>query len=656
MCTILPALVVLGMPQPAGAASRAFSASTRDRDANGRVDTVSLRGRGTHADMRLGKCHRPSVGGRRILARRTARGTTTLRLSEGRYPDTGVRLTVHCRGAVRGAKVRTSDHAKPAPLSVSRVELGGGQRVVVVWSEPVRVVSRLAALRPLDQLGGSLPVQASGLGAGNRTWVQTSIAPAGVTIVGSRIADRIGNRGTTTTREFDAPLGGAAPTAPQATSGPPASSDAPTPPASTPPSSTPSGAGPGLGLDNPGSADGLPPGDEQSGTLPASATDFVDSIGVNTHVSYYDTAYGDFPALKNALFNLGVRHIRDAACAQCWEQQRRFRELAATGIRADLLMSAPGHGENVPDLISMIETRLQGFVDGLEGPNEYDTSGPGWVARARDWQSQIYAAAKASPALRDVPVIAPSMIDGEHPKDLGDISNIADCGNWHPYPDGYLPTTALAFAKQRSSLNTGSEPLCVTEVGYHNATSVPSGNHNPVSEAAAGAYVPRLFLDYFAAGVPRTFLYELVDERSETGLTDPEQHFGLLRSDWSPKPAYTNLRNLITLTRTDDQAKPRPFDYSVSGATGDVRQILLQQDAKHVVLVLWRDVSVWNRAVRAAVPAANVSVDVTLKSQVRSAMAYGLESTTAPIGSWAAPNSVRIAVPPRPIVVRFELP
>ena len=39
---------------------------------------------------------------------------------------------------------------------------------------------------------------------------------------------------------------------------------------------------------------------------------FVDFVGVNTHLGYYDTAYGDYEhILKPRLLELGVRHIRD---------------------------------------------------------------------------------------------------------------------------------------------------------------------------------------------------------------------------------------------------------------------------------------------------------------------------------------------------------
>ena len=77
-----------------------------------------------------------------------------------------------------------------------------------------------------------------------------------------------------------------------------------------------------------------------------------------------------------------------------------------------------------------------------------------------------------------------------------------------------------------------------TETGYH---TLARPGRAGVSEAAAAIYIPRLLLNNFAAGVKRTFLYELLDE----GMSphDNEQHWGLVRYDGAPKPAYHTLSN-----------------------------------------------------------------------------------------------------------------
>ena len=46
--------------------------------------------------------------------------------------------------------------------------------------------------------------------------------------------------------------------------------------------------------------------------MPTRASAFFNSIGVNTHIGFYDTNYADFQGmLKPRLLELGVKHIRD---------------------------------------------------------------------------------------------------------------------------------------------------------------------------------------------------------------------------------------------------------------------------------------------------------------------------------------------------------
>src|SRR3954471_19334335 len=69
-----------------------------------------------------------------------------------------------------------------------------------------------------------------------------------------------------------------------------------------------------------------------------SADAFVDSVGVNTHVIYDDTAYRDFPTVRARLQELGVRHIRDGICGTCGWQFERYRALAGDGIKLTALL------------------------------------------------------------------------------------------------------------------------------------------------------------------------------------------------------------------------------------------------------------------------------------------------------------------------------
>ena len=45
------------------------------------------------------------------------------------------------------------------------------------------------------------------------------------------------------------------------------------------------------------------------------------------------------------------------------------------------------------------------------------------------------------------------------------------------------------------------------------------------SEAAAAKYVPRLFLEDYARGIVRTYLYEFLDEAADPGLTKCQMYW-----------------------------------------------------------------------------------------------------------------------------------
>ena len=125
-------------------------------------------------------------------------------------------------------------------------------------------------------------------------------------------------------------------------------------------------------------------------------------------------------------------------------------------------------------------------------------------------------------------------------------------------------------------------------------------------------YIPRLLLTAFGAHVSRTFIYELVDVRPDPGLGDPVQHWGLLRNDFSPKPAFTALKTLIAIVR----GSPGPgldgrLEWSRSRRMATIRSSgsSSRKDGSRVI-ALWRPVSVWDRDARQPIDPGEVGVEV----------------------------------------------
>ncbi len=362
-----------------------------------------------------------------------------------------------------------------------------------------------------------------------------------------------------------------------------------------------------------------------------SAASFIDTMGVNTHLHYqntvYDTRYKDL--IKPRLLELGIKHIRDGTYTHARAENdefyyQRLRELAATGIRFTLgtaLTTSHGEGTDLNKLADVF-ARTNGAVAAFEGLNEPDLFISGdWIGRTREAQKRLYETVKGNPALRNVKVIGPSPV--WEAKELGDLSRYLDYGNSHPYLGGKSPTddehnTTTWTVLAKSSATSSKKPIMITETGYHNAVNT-SGTHPPASEEAAAIYLPRLFLENFNRGVPRTYLYELIDSKPANRLTDFQASFGLLRYDGSEKPGYRAVANLTKLLADSNWEANGSLNYKVSGDTQNLHQTLLQKGNGTFYLALWLEKSAWDRHVRKGLYVSGQKVTVTLGSSVSGA-------------------------------------
>jgi hypothetical protein len=128
----------------------------------------------------------------------------------------------------------------------------------------------------------------------------------------------------------------------------------------------------------------------------------------------------------------------------------------------------------------------------------------------------------------------------------------------------------------------------------------------------------RTFLEQFRAGIRRTFAYELIDEKPDAHGRDAEQHFGLLRNDFSRKPAFNALRNLLTIVgRERRSGRLTPLRIQVSRSERDVRRLVLQKADGSYVVALWRLSSVWDIKRRKALHVGSQRVTVGLPGASR---------------------------------------
>jgi hypothetical protein len=139
-----------------------------------------------------------------------------------------------------------------------------------------------------------------------------------------------------------------------------------------------------------------------------------------------------------------------------------------------------------------------------------------------------------------------------------------------------------------------------------------TNTHIPTSEKAAASYIPKVVLENFIRStVQAAYIYELVDNPDNPAGTDQEAHFGLVRSDWSKKPAYVALALMLNALK-DSGAQTftlNPIQMEVKGPP-DMKTVLLARSDGSYQLVAWRTVEVWDRQGQKDIPCTDVEVGV----------------------------------------------
>jgi hypothetical protein len=392
------------------------------------------------------------------------------------------------------------------------------------------------------------------------------------------------------------------------------------------------------------------------------AAEFRDSIGIGTHITYYDTAYGDWARIVDKLDELGIDHLRDGIYANSGSQWRDWNEryyravelAAAHGKRFVFSMGEPNYwGGTLDELIDVAGGRLRNAIALLEGPNEYDLFHPGenWDDEVRDYQRELYRRVKEHPTLRDLPVAGPSIVFRDNEVRLGKLDDALDLGNIHPYSGGEPPGPTTRFKRNDVRDISGDKPVIVTETGYHNAMAAREGQP-PVSEDVGASYLLRTYLENFRDGVGRTYAYEFIDERPDVGLLDPEQHFGLLRNDFSEKPAFSGLKLMLARLGRPGRVETGAIELGFTGDMTGVQRLLLQESNRRFILLLWQTASEWDqqRRLPRGVPERDVTVELPGEANVT------VTRFARQRGSSGRGNSRRVALslPADPIMVELD--
>lgn len=385
---------------------------------------------------------------------------------------------------------------------------------------------------------------------------------------------------------------------------------------------------------------------------------FINSIGVVTHLSRTNSAYGDYSTtIMPRLRSLGIHHIRDGVKLKDKSIQQKFANLATLGIKSTLVMD-PRDQKDAAEAVEIVKL-LPTAVEAVEGPNEWDIwSGLTYEDQpfpegVRRFQSDLYNAINNNPQLASLSVLGPALAFPENAKKLGAIA--CNYGTMHSYAGGKQPTTDL---KQKwipaAELTCPNRPIMATEAGWHNALS-DGGGQPGISEEAAGKYVPRLCLEYFNQGIQRVYINELIDKWKKPGK---EAHFGLLRRDGSPKPAFTALKNLISLLQDNPQSNGSDFsvgqlNYAIRGDTQDLHHTLLQNRKGTFYLVLWQAVSSFNLSNQRDLSVPARPITLAFGTAIRESNLYSLLPNLSSTNLSTSSTSISLEVSDMPIVVEL---
>ncbi|MEP7342571.1 MAG: hypothetical protein ABI977_32890 [Acidobacteriota bacterium] len=354
------------------------------------------------------------------------------------------------------------------------------------------------------------------------------------------------------------------------------------------------------------------------------ADEFIDSIGVNVHLHYNDTAYANYEeVIKPKLRELGLRHLRDGVTLGRPDKEAMMHELESFGFKF-LLIADPRatSAQQAQEFIKRFSS-----VEMVEGPNEPDLNlGANWVAAARSYQQELYQQIKNDPVTRQVSVLAPSLAIDRSFDQLGNIGQWVDYANLHNYYGGRNPGTSgwgddgygsITWQFKQAQKVTPDKQAISSETGWHNYVNNPGG-HVGTPESVVGKYIPRLYLEQFNRGFVRSYPYEFIDEHNNQH--DLEDNFGLLHYDGLPKPAYTALKNLIGLLRDDGPAfEAASLSFSLNGYVNNLHHTLLQKRDGTFYLALWVEGYNWDPDAKIEFNSPPQQVVLTVNAPVASA-------------------------------------
>jgi len=396
---------------------------------------------------------------------------------------------------------------------------------------------------------------------------------------------------------------------------------------------------------------------------------FLQSVGVNTHISWQDTAgYANASVVEKSIAYLGATHVRDGIPYNGWTLPE-YQAIASTGVRFDIVASGPTI-DIAGDIAqtARLAQAVPGSVASMEGANEFNTqnstfngaSSTGNPAWAQQYDPALYSAVKGNSTLSGATVIAASMANAgaaEIQKE-GNLSSFVDSSNWHAYfNNGDQPAHNLASAIANAQSTAPGKPVTITETGYYTAVDAMDWGGGGVTPKVQAILTVNALLDAFNSGVSTTYLYELMNNISNPSSTDLENNFGLFLADGTPKPAATAIHNLTTLL-ADSGAKASSFQTgtlsaTITGLPSTGSSLTLEKSDGTYDLVVWNEPKAWDQPTRSATSPAAAPVSVDLGGTYQTVRLYDPLTGTSPTQTLSNASTVNLSLTTDPVIIEI---
>ncbi len=398
----------------------------------------------------------------------------------------------------------------------------------------------------------------------------------------------------------------------------------------------------------------------------ASADRFVDSIGIGGGAPR--TPEGNKVYREKAMpriLELGVRAIRTDVDTHNESSEQIYRDLGKQGIKTMAIIDPRGvqwGTAHTPEQAIAMLKRVgpQNMI--VEGPNEPDLINPNYLfvynGKAitahpeiiRDYMRDLYTALKNDPATKNVTVVQASI--GAAPKGGEDIWKYCDVIAAHWYGPGAAPGWRVNWEAARRQMRDTDKPIWVTETGDHTAVYKSDGLWQPgIPEDVQAKNTARIPFYYFSQGIPRTFIHQLF---SGDDLFYSQAQFGILRGDYSPKPAFNALRDIITLMKDPGPAhEAKPLDYTLTGDQTNMMQLLLQKrDGRHY-LVLWQNVNSFNPQTLSMLNNPTKRITVSITAPTAGANLYAPTTNGTVATGTRQGKTFTVEVPDHPLIIEL---